>query len=197
MKSIVHKQRIVVKPLDYKNCPQLGQRYLSEHSELWFKGILSYIFDQSNCFQNVHEIQMLCSSYDQKHPPFNVIMKDDSQFFITGPPQKDQFIGIRFFCIAIRPTAICIKSIFFYFPSKAHPLRSFIIVGKNSEFSDPVILSEFSYVTTLRKGGTEIFYINTDQYFDHIYIQQTCPSFDNERKFAVAQLEIHGYIKFN
>ena len=181
--------------VDYTYCPQYNQSFLEHHKEAHFSGITRYIFNHSNNLQNTHEIQMLCSTIDSSHAPVNALLDDDSKYFKTGPAKKDQFIGVRFFCIKIRPSAICIKTTNFNFPQKNQILRSFIVVGKESANHQAVVIQEFGYTNKLKTMHNEIFYLNTDTYFDHIYIQQTSPSFDNERVFSILQFEIHGLIQ--
>lgn len=194
------KQVTVSKEIDYRRCPQHSARFLAkpENKEntnvLFYDGITSYIFKNSGGLQNTHEIQMICSSIDNKNLPVNVFM-DNNNYFKTGPPAKDQFIGIRFFQIRVRPSAICIQTPSLAFPLKAEPLRSFIIVGRESENAKPVIIQEFSYTYTLKNGGFDIFFLNTDKFFSHLYIQQTCPSFDGARMFTIRRLEVHGLIQ--
>ena len=191
----MHPQTTTSIPLDYVDCPQYSQKFLSQHPELHFCGIFDYIFKMSNNVQNLHEIQMVCSSFDEQHRPVNALMKDDSVFYKTGTPKSDQFLGVHFFCIKVRPSAICIKSANLPSPYKNQVLRSFIIAGKEEEQgTEPVILQEFAYTDKLKKGGSDIFYLNTDKFFKYIYIQQTTPSFDNEMSFIILQFEVHGEI---
>ena len=187
MKTVNH-------PIDYKDCPQYGQHYLANNSKVHFAGIFNYIFKQSGERQNVREVQFICSTYDQMHPPVNVFTSD-YRYFKTGPAKKDQFIGIRLWRIKIRPSAVCIKSLNLPLPNKCQALRSFLIAGKVDDKHSAVVLHEFSYTRALKHGGSEIFYLNTDLFFDHIFIQQTAYSFDNERVFAILQLEVHGEIQ--
>ena len=194
------KQQTICKEIDFTNCPQHSASFLAKPENirniqvLFYDGIISYIFKNSGGLQNTYEIQMICSSIDNKNLPVNVFSNDD-KYFKTGPPAKDQFIGIRFFRIRVRPSAICIQTAHLSFPSRSEPLRSFIIVGKESENAKPVVVQEFSYTHTLKNGGFDVFFLNTDKFFSHLYIQQTCPSFDGSRVFTMRRLEVHGVIE--
>ena len=161
---------------------------------LWFNGILNHIFQNSEQKQNVSEIQVLCSSIERGHEPVNIFF-ENNHFYQTGPDKKDQFIGIKFFKIKIRPTAVCIRSAKGIRENSIYPLRAFIIVGRNEIETE--IIQEFEYTESLRAGKEEIFFVNTEKYFDHIYVQQTGCSFCNppQRIFAISKLEIHGLIE--
>ena len=183
-----------MKSLDYKECPQYGQRFLVQHPEVHFCGILNYISKMSNNLYNAHELKMMCSSYNPLNHPINAIIEDDSVYFKTGREMNVQFFGIHFNCIKVRPSAICIKTTNFKRPLKNQILRSFVIIGKD-ENQDYIPIQEFSNAIILKQHGREIFYINTDKYFNEMLIQQTSKSFDNERNFSILQFEIHGIIQ--
>lgn len=166
--------------------------------ENYFKGIIHYIISRSDNKQNINEFTMLCPKKDDKFPPRNCVLNDPS-VYIASFPQKDNFIGLRFLRIKIKPTAIVLKS---QPPNplyKQLALRTFIIVGRLDD-QPPVILKECNYTDELRQKKTEytgIYYVNAKSYFNKIYVQQISRSFDRTQTFALERLEVHGKIEYS
>ena len=183
-------------PLDFSNCPMRGQRELSANSSNWFEGIISFIFKSipRQCYQ--HHIYIESSAWDKTNQPINALTPDPRTHF-TSTDHNGRFIMVKFITFKVRPSAICLRSWFSHNSRKVvDPLRAFVVIGsKTLDPSSNRILGIFNYTEELKENKECIFYINTDEYFHKIYIQQLDKSFDRNYTLCIAQLEIHGLIQ--
>ena len=179
-------------PTRLQKFPCYGQKFLSEHPEIWFNGITSYL---GNGGINSDEFSIILDSpADHSDYP----LKDDTHlFFISQRNEHLQHIyGWHFYKIFVKPSAICIRSHFkTNFDKRAdRSLRSFVVVAGNTE-RDKKVIGEFSYNDALAKSRSgAIFFLNTDNYYNRIYIQQTEVNFGRTNEFLIERIEIHGEI---
>ena len=188
-----------IRKFDYTACPQYGQNFLFKNPTLWFQGILNFCYNScGRDFKQIppNELTIKASRWEENNPPKHALIPDPRLHFSTQKQFRDNggFLGFSFYRIKIRPSAICIKS---YFPFRhtlsQDALRSFVVVGSRLNAVEKEIIADFNYTDELKRDKA-IFYINTEKYYQEIYIQQTGASFNQSLSFSIEQIEIHGYI---
>ena len=137
------------------------------------------------------------SKWDPPNEPLNLLLPDLRRHFLSKVTDG-RFVALQFISFKVRPSAVCLRSWYSHnFHKIMDPMRSFALIGsKTLDRNGPkTILGIFNYTQELKEDKGCIYYINTDEYFHKIYIQQLDRSFDKNACMCLSQIEVHGLIE--
>jgi hypothetical protein len=168
-----------------------------------FHGILRHIFVSSDCRYNTGEIQLSaktqCSAKNDADVAYVLDYKTEQRYG-TGPSTVDQFLGVKFHRMVVRPVAYAIRSD--WCQNGTNRLRSWAFQARIASGKD--IPERESWLTLdeslrseelLKPGAHFLGFVTTENYYSEFRILQTGPSESNFLSFNLSAFEIHGCVR--
>ncbi|OHS92776.1 hypothetical protein TRFO_12338 [Tritrichomonas foetus] len=180
--------------IDYLNYHPIDLQNCVFDKETIFSGIIRYIFLLSNEKMNIEEISFLYRSKRSGTFPENVIDYKSPNAFGTDSSQCAPYFGIKFNHIKVRPFAYAIQSAKQRY--NVNHLSTFLFQAKNENDKKWTTLDEQCNITKLSRAcESEIFFVDTDEFYSEFRIYQNGKSHANNYGFDLSGIEIHGDIK--
>jgi hypothetical protein len=185
--------RFTRRPIDYSH--YVPRNFLDSphpNPDDFFQGILHYIFFHSSNLYNVHEMTLQCAGRQPNSDPANILNARSPDIYESGNG-AGQCLVITFHRIAVRPTALAIRS--GPLNRTTRHLTSYVFQGKMGNHDWVVLDERHSMLEYLPGYPSRISHIDTDMEFNQFRLLQSDHVVSLATHFSINALEIHGMVR--
>jgi hypothetical protein len=185
--------RVIRRPVDYSH--YVARNLLDPlhpNPDDFFQGILHYIFFHSSNLYNVHELTLQCAGRQPNSDPASILDAHSPDLYESGNG-SGQCVVLNFHRIAIRPTALAIRS--GPLNRTTRHLTSYVFQGRMDGGDWTVLDERHSMLEYLPGYPSRLSHIDTNSEFNQFRLLQTDRSASPATHFSINALEIHGRIR--